>query len=110
MRTNLDLLNAEQQVLSAQRDLAGARYAYLLAGLSLKAAAGALSVADLEAIDKMLSRPSSSPSAATTTRFAPVSAPVATPVTQAAPAPKALALKKDTLRSLGKPTQTAAAR
>ncbi|OZA30142.1 MAG: channel protein TolC [Hydrogenophilales bacterium 17-61-9] len=51
VRTNLDVLNAEQQVLSAQRDLAGARYAYLLAGLSLKAAAGSLSPADLAAID-----------------------------------------------------------
>ena len=40
VRTNLDVLNAEQQVLSARRDLAGARYAYLLSGLSLKAAVG----------------------------------------------------------------------
>ena len=54
VRTNLDVLNAEQQVFSAQRDLAGARYAYLLAGLSLKAAAGTLSADDLQAIDKLL--------------------------------------------------------
>jgi outer membrane protein len=54
VRTNLDVLNAEQQVLSAQRDLAGARYAYLLAGLSLKAAAGSLSPADLAGIDQHL--------------------------------------------------------
>ncbi len=40
VRTNLDALDAEQQVLSARRDLAGARYAYLLSGLSLKAASG----------------------------------------------------------------------
>ena len=54
VRTNLDVLNAEQQVLSARRDLAGARYAYLLAGLSLKAAVGALKPADLAQIDQYL--------------------------------------------------------
>ncbi|WP_324779704.1 TolC family outer membrane protein [Thiobacillus sedimenti] len=54
VRTNLDVLNAEQQVLSARRDLAGARYAYLLAGLSLKAAVGTLSPADLAGIDRHL--------------------------------------------------------
>lgn len=54
VRTSLDVLNAEQQVLSARRDLAGARYAYLLAGLSLKAAAGSLGPADLAGIDRYL--------------------------------------------------------
>lgn len=54
VRTNLDVLNAEQQVLSARRDLAGARYAYLLSGLSLKAAVGTLSPADLAEIDQHL--------------------------------------------------------
>ena len=54
VRTNLDVLNAEQQVLSARRDLAGARYAYLLAGLSLKAAVGTLNPADLAEIDQHL--------------------------------------------------------
>jgi outer membrane protein len=54
VRTSLDVLNAEQQVLSARRDLAGARYAYLLAGLSLKAAVGSLSPGDLTAIDQQL--------------------------------------------------------
>ncbi len=54
VRTNLDLLNAEQQVLSARRDLAGARYAWLLAGLSLKAAVGTLNPGDLAAIDQHL--------------------------------------------------------
>jgi len=57
VRTNLDVLNAEQQVLSAQRDLAGARYASLLAGLSLKAAIGALSPEDLAEIDQVLRPP-----------------------------------------------------
>ena len=54
VRTNLDVLDAEQQVLSARRDLAGARYAYLLSGLSLKAAVGSLNPADLAAIDQHL--------------------------------------------------------
>jgi outer membrane protein len=54
VRTSLDVLDAEQQVLSARRDLAGARYAYLLAGLSLKAAGGTLSPADLAEIDQHL--------------------------------------------------------
>ncbi|HWR75951.1 MAG TPA: TolC family outer membrane protein [Thiobacillus sp.] len=54
VRTNLDVLDAEQQVLSARRDLAGARYAYLLSGLSLKAAVGQLSPADLAEIDQHL--------------------------------------------------------
>ena len=57
VRTSLDVLNAEQQVLSARRDLAGARYAYLLAGLSLKAAVGTLSPADLAEIDQHLRQP-----------------------------------------------------
>ncbi|MGK2951673.1 MAG: TolC family outer membrane protein [Thiobacillus sp.] len=57
VRTNLDLLNAEQQVRSAQRDLAGARYAYLLSALSLKAAVGELSPADLAELDQHLRPP-----------------------------------------------------
>jgi outer membrane protein len=54
VRTILDVLNAEQQVLSARRDLASARYSYLLSGLSLKAAVGSLSPADLTGIDQHL--------------------------------------------------------
>ncbi|HMA11306.1 MAG TPA: TolC family protein, partial [Steroidobacteraceae bacterium] len=64
VRTSLDVLNAEQQVLSARRDLAGARYAYLLAGLSLKAAVGTLSPADLGEIDQHLRPPAATPPAA----------------------------------------------
>ncbi|MHB1214268.1 MAG: TolC family outer membrane protein [Thiobacillus sp.] len=57
VRTNLDVLNAEQQVRSARRDLAGARYNALLSRLSLKAAAGSLTPADLAEIDQYLSPP-----------------------------------------------------
>jgi len=48
------VLNAEQQLYSAQRDLAAARYAALLSGLNLKAAAGVLSEADMQALDALL--------------------------------------------------------
>ncbi|MBU1224312.1 MAG: TolC family outer membrane protein [Gammaproteobacteria bacterium] len=57
VRTNLDVLDAEQQVLSARRDLAGARYDYLLSRLALKAAVGSLNPADLTEIDQLLKPP-----------------------------------------------------
>lgn len=47
VRINLDLLNAQQQLTSTQRDLAQARYNYLMAMLRLRAAAGTLSAADV---------------------------------------------------------------
>jgi outer membrane protein len=46
-RTNLDVLNLQQQLYDAKRDLADARYGYLLARLNLAAIAGALSERDL---------------------------------------------------------------
>ncbi len=57
VRTNLDLLDAQQQVLSARRDLAGARYEFLLAGLALKSAVGTLGISDLVEIDQYLTPP-----------------------------------------------------
>lgn len=42
VRINLDLLNAQQQLFASQRDLAQARYSYLLGLLRLRAAAGTL--------------------------------------------------------------------
>jgi protease secretion system outer membrane protein len=47
VRINLDLLNAQQGLTSVQRDLAQARYGYLIALLRLRAAAGTLSPADV---------------------------------------------------------------
>lgn len=47
VRINLDLLNAQQQLTGSQRDLAQARYGYLVAQLRLRAAAGTLSAADV---------------------------------------------------------------
>lgn len=57
VRTRVDLLNAEQQRFTTQRDLAAARYQVLLAGLQLKAAAGQLGEDDLKAIDALLKAP-----------------------------------------------------
>jgi len=54
VRTNVDVLNAQQQVFSARRDLAKARYDVITNTLRLKAAAGTLSDSDLEAINRAL--------------------------------------------------------
>ncbi|WP_426212149.1 TolC family outer membrane protein [Massilia sp. TWP1-3-3] len=54
IRINIDVLNAEQQVFAAQRDLSKARYETLLQGLKLKAAAGALDEYDLLKVNSML--------------------------------------------------------
>jgi outer membrane protein len=54
IRINIDVLNAEQQLFTAQRDLSKARYETLLQGFKLKAAAGVLSEADLKAVNAML--------------------------------------------------------
>ena len=54
IRINVDVLNAQQQLFSAERDLSKARYETLLQGLKLKAATGSLSEADLMAVNAML--------------------------------------------------------
>ncbi|MGB3068166.1 MAG: TolC family outer membrane protein [Ottowia sp.] len=53
-RINVDVLNAQQQLFAAERDLYRARVDSLLAGLRLKAATGSLGNADLAAIDSLL--------------------------------------------------------
>jgi len=50
VRINLDLLNAQQQFFTAKRDLAQARYNYLLSYLRLRNAAGTLSAEDLHKV------------------------------------------------------------
>ncbi|WP_410016975.1 TolC family outer membrane protein [Pseudomonas sp. 7P_10.2_Bac1] len=55
-RVNLDVLDAEQQLYSAKRDLAEARYAYLLARVQLKCYAGLLNDADLMQVAGYFSR------------------------------------------------------
>ncbi|ROL80603.1 peptidase [Pseudomonas protegens] len=47
-RVNLDVLDAEQQLFTARRDLADARHAYLLARIQLKFYAGLLNEQDLQ--------------------------------------------------------------
>ncbi|HEY9101325.1 TolC family outer membrane protein [Chitinimonas sp.] len=56
VRTTLDLLNAQQQYYSTKRDLAQARYNYLLNQLRLSAAVGNLSERDVESINNKLAR------------------------------------------------------
>jgi outer membrane protein len=54
VRTRVDLLNAQQQFFSTQRDLSAARYRTVLSGLQLKAAAGILGEHDVKAVDALL--------------------------------------------------------
>jgi outer membrane protein len=56
VRTSVDVLNAQQQVFQTRRDLQQARYNYLLSTLRLKAAAGVLTDADVEAVNRTLAR------------------------------------------------------
>ncbi|MCU7247409.1 TolC family outer membrane protein [Pseudomonas koreensis] len=51
-RTNLDALNAEQQLFTTRRDLAQARYDYLMAWTKLHYYAGTLSEQDLARVDE----------------------------------------------------------
>ena len=54
IRTNLDVLNVQQNVFSTRRDLANAYFQYLLAVLRLKAAVGSLNEVDLEDLNRRL--------------------------------------------------------
>ena len=54
VRTQVDVLNAEQQLYVTRKDLAAARYRTLVAGLQLRAAAGVLVEADLQKLDALL--------------------------------------------------------
>ncbi|BCK88845.1 outer membrane protein TolC [Sideroxyarcus emersonii] len=54
VRTNIDVLNAQQQAYSTRRDLYQAEYNYLISQLSLQAAVGGLSEDDLSKINQAL--------------------------------------------------------
>lgn len=54
VKTNLDVLNAQQQLYSTRRDLYQAEYNYLLSRLHLKDAVGTLNEEDLSAVNKAL--------------------------------------------------------
>jgi outer membrane protein len=57
VRIQLDVLNATTQLVATQRDLKRARYDFLISGLNLKAAAGALTEDDLRAVNALLTQP-----------------------------------------------------
>ena len=54
VRNSVDVLNAQQQLFSAKRDLLQARYTYLLSTLKLKSAIGMLSESDLVEVNQRL--------------------------------------------------------
>jgi len=54
VRTGVDVLNAQRDLYRTQRDLAQARYTYLLSRLRLKFAVGILSEADLDGVNALL--------------------------------------------------------
>ena len=54
VRTSVDVLNAQQQLFSAKRDLLQARYNYLVNIIRLKAASGLVSEPDLQDINQQL--------------------------------------------------------
>jgi outer membrane protein len=56
VRVNLDVLNAQTQLFSTQRDLAKARYDVLVGSLRLRQASGQLSAADVESISRLLAK------------------------------------------------------
>jgi outer membrane protein len=56
VRINLDVLNANTQLFTTQRDLKKARYDFLVSGLRLKSAAGSLDDKDVEALNTLLVR------------------------------------------------------
>jgi outer membrane protein len=56
VRVNLDVLNAQTQLFTTQRDLASARYNVLLTNLRLRQAAGTLTETDLDTLDRLMTR------------------------------------------------------
>ncbi len=56
VRTNVDVLNAQQQLYQAQRDLQQARYNTILSQLRLKAASGRLKEDDLVEVNRLLAK------------------------------------------------------
>ena len=56
VRVNLDVLNAQTQLYQTQRDLAKARYDVLVGGLRLRQASGQLSAADIDAVNRLITK------------------------------------------------------
>ncbi len=81
MRSEIDILNAQQQRMNARRDLAQARYQYIVARLRLQSLVGSLNETEIAAVNNWLmpevaapALPESSPSAESQT--APSSPPI----------------------------------
>ena len=94
VRINIDVLNAQQQLFSTQRDLAKARYDALLNGLRLKSTAGALGEPDVAQVNALLAPPQPKPAEATSATPVPApaaqpAAPATMPVKPSTPAPAA---------------------
>jgi outer membrane protein len=53
-RTIVDVLLSQQQLFAAQREYARARHGFIVAGLRLKQSAGVVDVADIEAVNNLL--------------------------------------------------------
>jgi outer membrane protein len=56
VRVNLDVLNAQTQLFTTQRDLAKARYDVVQGSLKLRQASGQLKPADVTAVNQLLSK------------------------------------------------------
>ncbi len=55
-RTQIDILNAEQQRMNAKRDLAQARYAYIMARIRLQGLVGSLNETEIGTVNSWLTR------------------------------------------------------
>lgn len=72
VRTQVDVLNAQQLLFNAQRDLAQARYTYVISLLRLEAAVGGLTEDDLVAVNRWLGeRPSAAGGSAPVAAMSP---------------------------------------
>lgn len=56
VRVNIDVLNAQTQLYTTQRDLSKARYDVIMASLKLRQTVGALKVEDLESVNRLLTK------------------------------------------------------
>jgi outer membrane protein len=56
VRVNLDVLNAQTQLFTTQRDLAKARYDVVVGGLRLRQASGQLSANDIDYVNQLLAK------------------------------------------------------
>lgn len=63
VRTSIDVLNAQQQLFQARRDLLAARYNTILSQLRLKSAAGTLGASDISEVNNSLQAPSAAATA-----------------------------------------------